>query len=304
MNFGLMIGADDRSASVDDVVNIARKAEAAGFNSLWMANIFSLDAIMSLATAGRETERIELGTAVTPTYPRHPSAMAQQALTAASMTQNRFILGIGLSHKMVIEDMLGLSFEKPARHMREYLDVLLPLLQGRVVNYDGAEYRVHNTQLGIAGVDDVPVVVAALGPAMLKIAGEMTAGTNTWMVGPETMENHIVKRISAAAAAAGRAAPRIVGGFPIVLTSKVDETRAAIAEPLAIYGQLPSYRDMLNREGLAHPQDLALIGDEKALRQGIERIRNSGVTDFNAAIMAFDNATYERTYDFLADMAG
>ncbi|MFT4584524.1 MAG: 5,10-methylenetetrahydromethanopterin reductase [Gammaproteobacteria bacterium] len=302
MKIGLMMGTDPRSGSVDAVVNMAKRADAAGFSTLWMANIFALDAILSLATAGRETNRIEVGTAVTPTYPRHPSAMAQQAVTAASMAKNRFVLGIGLSHKMVIEDMLGMSFDKPARHMREYLDVLLPLLRGEVVNYDGNEYKVHNTQIAVDGVSDVPVVIAALGPAMLKLAGELSAGTSTWMVGPKTMEEHIAARINAAASAAGKPAPRIIGGFPIVLTKKVDETRAGLAEPLAIYGQLPSYRGMLDREGLAHPQDVALIGDEDVLRAGIDRIRDSGVTDLNAAIVASDDATFNRTFDFLASL--
>lgn len=302
MKKGLMSGADGGANSVDDIVALAQKAEAGGFDSLWMANIFSLDAIMTLAAAGRETQRIEVGTAVTPTYPRHPSAIAQQALTAANMTKNRFTLGIGLSHKMVIEDMLGMSFAKPARHMKEYLDVLIPLLRGDVVAYDGNEYRVHNTQIQVPGVDDVPVIIAALGPAMLKLAGELTGGTNTWMVGPKTMETHIVARLNAAASAAGRPAPRVIGGFPVVLTNAVEETRAALAEPLAIYGQLPSYRAMLDREGLAAPQDMALIGDEATLRAGIRRIEESGVTDFNAAIMAGDGDTFERTFEFLASL--
>lgn len=303
MKFGLMIGADGRNNSVNDVVKLAKKAEAAGLNSLWMANIFSLDAIMTLATAARETSRLEVGTAVTPTYPRHPTAMAQQAVTAADMAGNRFVLGIGLSHKMVIEDMLGMSFDKPARHMKEYLEVLMPLLRGEAVNFDGEQYRVHNTQIAVEGVSDVPVVIAALGPAMLKLAGAMTAGTNTWMVGPKTMEGHIVKRMGAAASAAGRPAPRCIGGFPIALTNEIDATRAALAEPLAIYGQLPSYRAMLDREGLAAPEDMALIGDETALRAGIDRIRDSGVTDFSAAIFATDEETYQRTFDFVASLA-
>jgi 5,10-methylenetetrahydromethanopterin reductase len=302
MKMGLMLGTDARTATVNDVVNLTKKAETAGFDTVWMANIFSLDAIMSLATAARETDRIEVGTAVTPTYPRHPSAIAQQAVTAADMSGNRFVLGIGVSHKMVIENMLGMSFDKPARHMKEYLDVLLPLLRGDVVNYDGGEYQVHNTQIGVPGVTDVPVVLAALGPAMLKIAGEMSNGTNTWMVGAKTMEGHIAARINAAATAAGRPAPRVIGGFPVVLTNQVEETRNGLAEPLAIYGQLPSYRAMLDREAVADPQELALIGDEAALRAGIERIRDSGVTDFNAAILTDDDETYERTFEFLASV--
>lgn len=304
MKMGLMSGADGGTATLDDMVALARRAEAAGFDTLWMANIFSLDAILTLAVAGRETTRIELGTAVTPTYPRHPTAMAQQALTAAAACGGRFTLGIGLSHKMVIEDMLGLSFDKPARHMREYLDVLMPALRGEPLDYDGDEYRVHGTQLGVPGVADVPVVVAALGPLMLKLAGRMTDGTNTWMVGPKTMEGHIVKHLAAAAAEAGRGAPRVVGGFPVLLTNRPEEARAALAEPLAIYGQLPSYRDMLDREGLKHPQDLAIVGDEAVLRDGLARARDSGVTDFNAAIMPVEEGVFDRTFAFLADYAG
>ena len=304
MRYGLMYGADGGGSSHDDLVAAGRKAEAAGFDSMWMANVFSLDAIMTLGLVGRETTTLEVGTAVTPTYPRHPMAIAQQALTAAAMAGNRFVLGIGLSHKMVIEDMLGLSFAKPAKHMKEYLEVLGPLLRGEVVNYDGEEYRVHNTQLAVPGVKDVPVITAALGPVMLKLAGELTAGTNTWMVGPKTMEGHIIKRMNAAASAAGRPTPRVIGGFPVVLTNKVDEARAAVAEPLAIYGQLPSYRDMLDREGMQHPQDLALVGDEAALRAAIDRIRDSGVTDFNAAIMPVEDGAAERTFEFLATLTG
>tara|TARA_A100001037_G_scaffold285739_1_gene293363 strand:- start:59 stop:970 length:912 start_codon:yes stop_codon:yes gene_type:complete len=302
MKFGIMTGADGVSHGVNDIVDMAKKAEGAGFHSLWMANIFSLDAIMTLAAAGIATSRIELGTAVTPTYPRHPTAMAQQALTAASMANNRFTLGIGLSHKMVIEDMLGLSFDRPARHMKEYLEVLLPLLQGKVVDYDGEEYQVHGTQLDVAGVDDVPVVVAALGPMMLKMTGELTDGTSTWMVGSKTMEEHIAKTMNSSAADAGRPAPRVIGGFPVVLTNNVEDVRDSLAEPLAIYGQLPSYRAMLDREGLDEPQDIALIGDETQLRAEIGRIRDSGVTDFNAAIMNTEDGAYERTFEFLSSL--
>ena len=208
MRIGVMLGADGRRGDLDGIVASAKQVESAGLDNLWMANIFSFDAIGTLAVVGREVPRIGLGTAVTPTYPRHPTALAQQALTTAAATGNRFTLGIGLSHKVVIENMLGFSYDKPARHMREYLDVLMPLLRGEAVDYDGEQYRVHGLQLAVPGADPVPTVVAALGPVMLRLAGEFTDGTNTWMVGPKTMENHIVKRLTSAAEAAGRPAPR------------------------------------------------------------------------------------------------
>ncbi|MCY4214936.1 MAG: TIGR03564 family F420-dependent LLM class oxidoreductase, partial [Gammaproteobacteria bacterium] len=274
MRIGTMIGADGTSNDLDSVIGRAKDAEAAGLDSVWLANIFSFDAISTLALIGRETQRIGLGTAVTPTYPRHPTAIAQQALTTQAAAPGRFTLGIGLSHKLVIEDMLGLSYERRAAHMREYLEVLMQLARGETANYDGEEYRVRGVALDIPGSEGLKVVVAALGPAMLKIAGELADGTNTWMVGPKTMDAHIVKRLTAAADAAGRPAPQIVGGYPIALTTKPDDARAQIAKSLVIYGQLPSYRAMLDREGVAGPEDIALLGDENLLRGEIKRLED------------------------------
>ena len=302
MRIGVMLGASGGDDSIDAVVQTARRVEQAGLDNLWMANIFSFDAISTLSIVGREVPRLRLGTAVTPTFPRHPTAIAQQALTAAAATGNRFVLGIGLSHKVVIENMLGLSYDAPARHMREYLDVLMPLLRGETLNYQGELYRVGGLTLTVPGAETVPTVVAALGPLMLRVAGELADGTNTWMVGPKTMETHIVARLTKAAEAAGRPAPTVVGGVPIVLTRKPDEARQRIAQALVMYGQLPSYRAMLDREGVAGPADIAIVGDENALRGEIDRFRNAGVTDFNAAIMAVEDGAYERTLEFLASM--
>ena len=309
MKIGIMIGADGASATLDDVVGIARQAEAAGLDNVWMANIFGFDAISALAIIGRETSSIGLGTAVTPTYPRHPTAMAQQALTTAAATACRFTLGIGLSHKIVIEDMLGFSYAKPAKHMREYLSVLMPLVRGETVAFQGDEYRVNGVQMTIPGADgqslgagSLPVVVAALGPVMLRLAGELADGTNTWMVGPKTMESHIVARLVEAAAGAGRPDPRVVGGYPVILTNKPDAARQKIAEGLTIYGQLPSYRAMLDREGVDGPADIAIAGDENLLRGEIQRLGNIGVTDFNAAIMDVEDGAYDRTLEFLASI--
>lgn len=302
MRIGVMLGASGGDDSIDAVVRTAQRVEQAGLDNLWMANIFSFDAISTLSIVGREVPRLRLGTAVTPTFPRHPTAIAQQALTAAAATGNRFVLGIGLSHKVVIENMLGLSYDAPARHMREYLDVLMPLLRGETLNYQGELYRVGGLTLTVPGAESVPTVVAALGPLMLRVAGELADGTNTWMVGPKTMETHIVARLTKAAEAAGRPAPTVVGGVPIVLTRKPDEARQRIAQALVMYGQLPSYRAMLDREGVDGPADIAIVGDENALRGEIDRFRNAGVTDFNAAIMAVEDGAYERTLEFLASM--
>lgn len=287
---------------LDGVVKAAQQAEAAGFDDLWMANIFGYDAISTLAVVGRETARIGLGTAVTPTYPRHPTAIAQQAITAGAASKGRFTLGIGLSHKVVIEDMLGFSYDKPARHMREYLEVLGPLLAGERVNFDGGQYRVHNFAISVADRKPVPLLIAALGPAMLKLAGEMADGTVTWMTGPKTLDSHIGPSIRAAAGAAGKPAPRIAAGFPVVLTNDVPAAREMIARSLQVYGVLPSYRAMLDKEGIAGPAELAFAGDEGELRRSIDRLRDIGVTHFCASIVASNAAEQQRTWEFLASL--
>lgn len=303
MHLGVMLGMEGPAVTIEKIIETAKNLEAKGIHHIWMPNIFSFDAISTLSIIGRETDRIGLGTAVTPTYPRHPTAIAQQALTAAAVTGNRFTLGIGLSHRIVIENMMGLSYDKPARHMREYLSVLMPLLHGEELNFDGKHFNVHGVRFLVSGANAVPTVVAALGPAMLKTAGELADGTSTWMVGHRTMEQHIVKRVTAAAHAAGRPIPRIVGGVPITLTNQPDAARSNIAANLAMYGQLPSYRAMLDFEGVDGPGDIAIVGNENVLREEIDRFRNAGVTDLNAAIMDVEDGAYDRTLDFLADLS-
>jgi 5,10-methylenetetrahydromethanopterin reductase len=263
-----------------------------------LANIFGLDAVMTLALAGAQTERIELGTAVTPTYPRHPMALAQQALTANSACNGRFVMGIGLSHKLVIEDMMGLSYAKPAAHMNEYLQVLAPLLRGEPVNFQGEEFKV-NAALDVAGAAPVPLIVAALGPRMLALAGKYADGTVTWVTGPKTLEKHIIPAINSAAEAAGKPAPRIICGLPIAVTDDVAGAREQIGKSLKMYGMLPSYRAMLDREGVAGPEDVAIIGSAEDVRARIHHLRDIGVTDFTAAITPTAEGVFEATMDLL-----
>lgn len=300
MKIGLMAGATEATGKdLKSIVDFATMAEKKNFDSVWLANIFGVDAIGALAIAGWETEKIELGTAVTPTFPRHPSAIAQQTLTTAAACGNRFALGIGLSHKLVIEDMLGLSYDKPAKHMREYLEILAPLLRQEPASFSGEQYTAH-VALDIPDTSPVPLIVAALGPTMLKLAGRMADGTTTWVTGPKTIGNHIVPTISAAAEEHGKSAPRIVCGLPTILTTDVDGAKETIAKQLKMYGQLPSYRAMLDREGADGPADVALIGDETTLRTQMQTLRDAGVTDFNAAVTNLGDQEHLRTIDFLA----
>ena len=272
------------------------QAAAGGFASAWMSNIFGLDALTALAVVGNQVSGIEVGTAVVPTYPRHPATLAQQALTVQAAVGGRLVLGIGLSHQIVIEDMFGFSFDKPARHMREYLSVLLPLLDEGTVSFQGETMRA-NIGLSAPRVHKVPVLLAAMAPQMLRLAGARAAGTVLWMTGPATIKDHVVPAITAAAEGAGRPAPRVVCVLPICVSDDVDGARARADAVFAIYGQLPSYRAMLDKEGAAGPADVAIVGDEAAVDQQIEQLAAAGATDFIAAEYASgDEAKRTRAY--------
>jgi F420-dependent oxidoreductase-like protein len=293
MKIGLTIGG----RTVDELVRTTEQAAAGGFASAWVANIFGLDAVLGCAIAGRHVPGIHLGTAVTPTFPRHPHALAQQAMTAWDATNGHFTLGIGLSHQIVIEAMLGMSFDKPARHMREYLSVLLPLLRDGSASFDGEQYRVH-APLERAREGSPPVLLAAMAPVMLRLAGEVADGTILWMTGPKTVESHVAPRVNAAAEAAGRPAPQIVCSLPVAVTDDVDGARAQAATTFEVYGNLPSYRAMLDREGSAGPAEAAIVGDEEHVASAVRALADTGVTEFAAACFG-DAATIARTTDVL-----
>ncbi|MBG0817072.1 TIGR03564 family F420-dependent LLM class oxidoreductase [Planomonospora sp. ID82291] len=268
---------------------IARGADE-GFTSAWVSHIFGLDALTALAVAGAAVPGIELGTAVVPTYPRHPAALAQQALTVNAALDGRLTLGIGLSHQVVVEGMFGYGYDRPARHMREYLSVLMPLARGENVTFEG-ETITARIGLSTPGAGDMPVLIAALAPRMLKLAGEVADGTVLWMTGPRTVAEHIAPAVTEAARAAGRPAPRIVCALPVCVTDDVEAARARAAEVFAVYGQLPSYRAVLDREGAAGPADVAIVGDEETVAARIEALAAAGVTDFAAAEFTSDGRT-------------
>jgi F420-dependent oxidoreductase-like protein len=285
-------------ATLAALIALARDVERRGFSSLWMAQFFGMDALTALAVVARETERIELGTAVLPSYPRHPLGMAQQAMTAGVAADGRFTLGIGLSHPIVIETLMGLDYAKPATHMREYLEVLTPLLRGEPVSFAGDRYRV-NAELAIEGAQPVPLILAALGPVMLDLAGRFSDGTVTWMTGPATLANHIVPTIRTAAAKAGRPAPRIIAGLPFVVTDDAPKVRERLSRTLRMYATMPSYRAMFDREGVANPEDVAVLGNEAEVAAILDRLEESGVTDFNASVLTPDSEIKQRSFEFL-----
>jgi F420-dependent oxidoreductase-like protein len=287
MRIGLLDGGqrDRRPATLDELLARACLAEEVGLSSVWFSNIFGHDAMTVAALAARVTDRIAIGTAITPTYPRHPHAMAQQAASTAAAARGRFTLGVGPSHRVVVEEMWGLSYEHAYAHTREYLSVLVPLLTTGKVEHAGAEFTVRAHLTSTDGLP-VPVLLSGLGPKMLALAGTLAAGTITWMVGARTLREHIVPRIREAAAEAGRPAPRIVVELPLALTDDVAAARALAGRMFKGYGVLPAYRAMLDREGVAGPAEVAVVGDRDAIGEQLLRLAEAGATDFNAAPIA------------------
>lgn len=300
MEIGIFSGAAG-SSGFDSVLADVRSALADGFPSYWLPQIVQQAEAMNLIGAlAQHVPTIRFGTSVVPTYPRHPMVMAEQAKTTSMLTNGRFTLGIGLSHRPVVEGVWGYSFDKPVRHAREYLDALMPLLAGEAVSVSGETITARG-KLAIFAPEP-PVLLAALGPQMLKLAGARCAGTITWMTGAETLRTLTVPTIGEAAAEAGRPAPEIVAGVPIWVTDNVDAARANAAERFAMYGQLPSYRAMLDHEGIAGPEDLAIIGDEATCAARLAEFGAAGVTLFLASEFANTLEDRQRTRAFLATL--
>jgi F420-dependent oxidoreductase-like protein len=283
LRIGSMIETDK---PLGDTVALLQRYHDAGLDHAFASQIFGPDALTLLAVAGSQVPGIGLGTGVVPVYPRHPMMLAQQALTVQLATGNRLLLGIGLSHQIVVEGMWGMSFERPAAYMREYLTSLMPLLRGETVRFEGESLTTNAfAPLDIAGVEPPPVLVAALGDTMLKLAGRVADGTVTWMTGTATIGGHIAPTITAAAEAAGRPAPRVVVSLPISVTNDRDAAKERVNEAFSIYPNLPSYKAMLDKEGAAAAADIGFIGDEESVAASITRLADAGATDFVGAIV-------------------
>lgn len=276
-----IFGGSANDGTLGSMISEASRAEKDGFASFWIPQIFNHDALTALAVIGREVPRIELGTSVVPTYPRHPMMMAQQALTVNAATDGRLCLGIGLSHQMVVEGMWGMSFDKPVRHMREYLEVMMPLLEGKPVSHAGEAFRV-NGAISVPGGTRPGVVIAALGEQMLNVTAALADGTLTWCTGPQTLKNHTIPTIKAAAERHGRDSARVIAALPVCVTKDVAAAHERAAKVFVIYGQLPSYRAMLDKEGAAGPADIAIAGSESEVLDRISALADMGVTDFAA----------------------
>lgn len=298
MRIGIFGGDVAATGTIDDHIAAARQAAEGGFTGFWLPQIFGYDALTVLALIGREVPGIELGTAVVPTYPRHPAALAAQAVTTNEATDGRLVLGIGLSHQIVIEMMYGMSFAKPLRHMREYLSILMPLVHEGAADVEG-ETLTGRVGLSMAARRPFPVLIAALGPKMLQLAGAVADGTVTWMTGPQTLREHIVPSITAAAEEAHRDAPRVVGALPVLVTDDEGDGRVRAGKAFAVYDTLPSYKAMLDREGAGGPADVAVVGTEASVGEQLDALVASGITDFVAVEYTRDPDEQARTRAFL-----
>ena len=291
-------------APLAQMVDHAVEAEAAGFSSYWLAQLAVPDALTAIAVMGDRTSTIELGTAVIPTWPRHPLMLAAQALTVQEAIGNRLALGNGHAHKSSVESTLKIPFATPAKHMEEYLSILVPAMVDRKASFTGDIWSAEVEAIGGAAAAEPPaLLLAAMGPRMLRLAGERADGSILWLSGPKTIDSKIKPALDAAATAAGRPSPRIVASVPVCVTRKPDDVRGAIAAVLDGYNDLPSYRGVMDAEGAAGPADVSLVGSEDEVRAGLAAFADAGATDFAALEFFTDADEITATRALLADVA-
>lgn len=303
MRIGLNATALVAKASVEAFVEHAQTAESDGFDSYWVAEHPSggLDALTVLTVVGQTVASMELGTAVIPTYPRHPMVLAGQALTTQSAIDGTLTLGIGLSHQPMMNE-LGLFDDKPIRHLRDYLSVLMPLIEEGSADYQGESLSCKATVFRPA-TNPPRVLVAALGPQTLRLAGGRTSGTSLAWVGPRTIRDHIVPTIGEAAESAGRDTPRVLATLPICVTDEPEAIRTRITATAAMYAQLPSYQAMFEREGVTEPGELGLVGSEAQVEEQLAVLAQAGVTDYAASEFTPSPGERDRTRALLKRLA-
>ena len=301
--FGQLSGPGVDSPVDATIENLAMLRDE-GFRRVWMSQMpYEPDLLTVLAVALREVDTIEVATGVVPIQNQHPMQMAQRALTVGLVSGGRFILGLGMTHAAVTEGMWGIPWDKPVRRLNEYLDGLLPLLAGEAADATGQTVTTRGA-LMIPGAPQPEVYLAALGPQLLKIAGRRTAGTCTWMTGPKTLADHVGPTLRQAAADGGRGEGdvRVVAALPISVTDDVAGARAQAAEQFSMYGYLPSYRAMLDREGYAGPEDAAIIGDEATVTQRLADLRAAGVDEYVGATFDASPEARSRTRALLRQL--
>ena len=314
MRIGLQVSADRGryATKVEKLQADARWADEAGLDTVWTPQIPDEFDVMAAATLlGGATSRIEVGTSVVPIQPRHPVVLAQQALSAQAVCEGRFTLGIGVSHHWIIKDMMGLPYERQATTMRCYLDVLEPALRGPgLVEVENEFFTIHQP-FDITDITPTPVMIAALGPVMLQLAGERADGTVLWLADERTIASHVVPTITKAAEGAGRTAPRVMAGVPVCLC-RDDEIDAAIERTNRTLSEVvasPNYVRLMEHGEAESIGDVLICGGEAAMEKRMRRFSDAGVSDLNCRIVPLGEgreelkASAERTREFLASVA-
>jgi F420-dependent oxidoreductase-like protein len=286
-------------ASIDEVRETCAYGVAAGFDSLWISHANAVDPIVALAATALEGGGLgEVGTSVVPLYGRHPIGLAQLARTAQSALGGRFTLGIGAASRQAVAASMGLGWEHPLAYTREFIAGLLPLLAGQVADVDGTQVTTH-AELNITA-PDTPVLLAALGPRMLGLAGRTVQGTSVGQCGPRTIATHIAPRIRAAAAETGRPEPRIMALIRICVTDDHAGAYTLARETAMRYRAVPSYATVQDIEGLEDPAELHLIGTWERILDGLAAYAAAGVTDFRLEVAAHTVAARDATREALA----
>ena len=299
------------SRDVAKVIELAQECEEAGLHGIVLGSGFGFDPVMALAAAGPHTSRIHLATAVVPTWPRHPVVMAQQAATANALCGGRFRLGVGPSHRPVM-GMYGVDYERPIRHVREYLTVLKALLSEGKVAFKGELYRV-NAFLDVEGGGNPPVMLAALHEQMCRTAGALADGVLPWLAPAAYVAEVIVPNVAKGAADAGRPAPPVIAEIPVVVSTDLEQVREIVKRELAMYLYMPFYVDVLQRAGIPDAEGAAqsgwtdamidaLIpwGDESALARAAQSYLDAGASEVVFSPFGQDEKTMIRVLGAVA----
>jgi 5,10-methylenetetrahydromethanopterin reductase len=288
-------------ASIDEARDAARFAEEVGADSFWISHAAAVDSIVALACIGRDFPGLrEIGTSVVPLYGRHPVGLAQLARTAQNAVGGRFTLGVGTASKRHVEEALGLSWDKPFSYTREFIEALEPLLAGQQADTNGEQVSAH-AQLAI-DAGPTPILLAALGPRMLKFAGSRLAGTTLGQCGPRTISSYILPNLRAGAEQAGRDDTiRVMALVRICVTDDYAGAKALAREISAQYQANPSYANATKHEGLDDPSDLHLIGSWQHVLDGLAEYAEAGATDLRVQVATHDEASRQKTCQALAD---
>ncbi|WP_020106605.1 TIGR03564 family F420-dependent LLM class oxidoreductase [Nocardia sp. 348MFTsu5.1] len=303
----MRIGLTGHGSTVEKLVKQAKEAESQGFSSLWYASNVVRDPLIAMAIAGRETTRIELGTGVLQTYPCHPILQANRVAAAAdAMGRPGMALGLGPSHASSIQDIYGLSYDRPGRNTEEYLQIITALLHGESVDFTGEDWSAHTQTT--PPTHRVPVLLSALSPRMLRIAGQFADGTILWMASAAAIETHIAPKINSAASQAGRPRRRIIAGLPVALHNDVDAARTATAATSGMYAEMPNYQRIIETGGGTTAAEIAIVGDESSVQKQLQQLLDAGATEIWAQPVAVGQdraereASRKRTVAFLSSL--